>query len=104
MTKSLLALATLVALLAAAPSGAHAKLDHSTPADKAELPTSPPQIVLHFTEKGQLGSFKLLRGDKEIPLALDFAPKDTDTFTFRMPPLPAGAYTVRIAPSGCNAR
>ena len=95
MKKTLLALITLAALLSAAPSGAHAKLDSSTPADKAQLGVSPPQIVLHFNAVGQLGSFKLLKGDKEIPLALDFAPKDTDTFTFRLPPLPAGAYTVQ---------
>jgi methionine-rich copper-binding protein CopC len=95
MTKSFLALATLVTLLAASPSDAHAKLDRSTPADHATLKAAPPQIVLHFTEAGQLGSFKLLNGDHEIPLALDFVPAATDTFTFRMPPLPAGSYTAK---------
>jgi methionine-rich copper-binding protein CopC len=95
MKNFLLAPATLAALLCAALCSAHARLDSSTPADKAELRTAPPQIVLHFNAVGQLGSFKLLKGDKEIPLALDFAPKDTDTFTFRLPPLPAGAYTVQ---------
>lgn len=95
MLKPFLALATLSALLATSTALAHAKLESSTPAANTTVKQSPPDLYLNFTEEGELGIFKLLLGDKDIPVALDWSGVARKSFRIKLPHLAAGKYTVQ---------
>jgi methionine-rich copper-binding protein CopC len=95
MLKNALLAFALCGVVAAAPCMAHAKLQSSSPADKAQLSAAPNNLTLTFSEAAQLAVLKLVRDGKEIPVALDKGAKAGTTFTLTLPALTPGNYTVQ---------
>jgi copper resistance protein C len=77
------------------PCMAHAKLQGSSPAPGAHLTAAPKTLTLTFNEAAQVGVLKLLSGGKEIPIAVDKNAKAAASFTFPLPALAPGSYTVQ---------
>jgi methionine-rich copper-binding protein CopC len=89
---------TLFALslsVAAAPCFAHAKLESSTPAGNAQLAAAPQTLMLKFNEAATIAVLKLISAGKEIPIPVDKSAKPDRTFTFSLPRLAPGSYTVQ---------
>lgn len=97
MLKTTLLTFALCGIVAAGTCMAHAKLQSSTPADKAHLTEAPKTLTLKFSEAAQLAVFKLIRDGKDIPVPLDNNAKAGSTFTLTLPPLSPGNYTVHWA-------
>lgn len=95
MLKNALLAFALCSVVAAAPCLAHAKLQSSAPADKAQLTQAPKTLTLKFSEAAQLAVLKLVRDGKEIPVPLDKGAKPGQTFTLTLPTLTPGNYTVQ---------
>ena len=95
MSKISLAVAALFAVLATSTAFAHAKLLSSTPADHEKLNASPAQMVLNFSEEGEMGPIKLMLGTTEIPVALDWSGTARKSFLIKLPHLAAGDYTLQ---------
>lgn len=95
MLKNALLAFALCGVVAAAPCLAHAKLQSSSPADKAQLAEAPKTLTLKFSEAAQLAVLKLVRDGKEIPVPLDKGAKPGQTFTLTLPALAPGNYTVQ---------
>ena len=96
LKKTLLGL-SLCSLLAAGQALAHAHLQSSTPADSAQLKEAPKSLSLNFSEAARLARLKVTLDGKEIPIALDKAAKPSQAFTFPLPALAPGSYTVEWA-------
>jgi hypothetical protein len=79
----------------AAPCFAHAKLESSTPAENAQLAAAPKTLMLKFNEAATLAVLKLISAGKEIPIPVDKSAKPDRAFTFNLPALAAGSYTVQ---------
>jgi copper resistance protein C len=97
MLKTILLAFAVCGFVAAAPCMAHAKLQSSTPADKAHLTEAPKTLTLKFSEAAQLAVLKLIRDGKEIAVPLDKNAKAGQTFTLTLPALSPGNYTVQWA-------
>jgi methionine-rich copper-binding protein CopC len=73
---------------------AHAHLLKSNPADNSEIVTSPPNLVLNFSEAAQLTALSIQKGadpqQKLTPPRTDAAPQ----ISVPLPPLTPGVYTV----------
>lgn len=86
-------------LQGAAPRAlAHAFLDHATPAVGSAVHTSPPQVVLHFTE-GLEAAFSTLRVDDAKGKRVDRVdvhvdPADASVLEVSLPVLAPGRYHV----------
>jgi methionine-rich copper-binding protein CopC len=79
----------------AGPCMAHAKLQSSAPAKDAHLTEPPKTLTLTFNEAAQVAVLKLLSGGKEIPITVDKNAKAGASFTFPLPALAPGSYTVQ---------
>jgi copper resistance protein C len=77
------------------PCMAHAKLESSSPAKDAHLTEAPKALTLTFNEAAQLAVLKLTSGGKEIPITIDKNAKASPSFTFPLPVLAPGSYTVQ---------
>lgn len=97
MTRPALALAMgALALLAAGPAAAHAKLVSATPAESAAGP-APRQIVLQFSEKllPKFSSFELSRGGAAVPVKVSVGKDRLSLVGVPAKPLAPGAYDVK---------
>jgi copper resistance protein C len=94
LKQAILAVALSGAMLAG-PCMAHAKLQSSSPAKDAHLTVPPKALTLTFNEAAQLAVLKLTSGGKEIPIPVDKSAKASQTFTFPLPALAPGSYTVQ---------
>jgi copper resistance protein C len=81
--------------LLAGNTDAHARLQSSQPADKAELSQAPKSLTLNFNEAAQLALLKLILDGKEIPIPVDKSAKAGQSFTLSLPPLAPGKYIVQ---------
>jgi methionine-rich copper-binding protein CopC len=79
----------------AGPCVAHAKLQGSSPAKDAQLAEPPKTLTLTFNEAAQVAVLKLTGGGKEIPIPVDKSAKASPSFTFPLPALAPGSYTVQ---------
>lgn len=95
MLKQAMLMAALSGAMLAGPCMAHAKLQSSSPANAAQLTEPPKTLTLNFNEAAQLAVLKLLNGGKEIPIAMDKKAKASQSFSFPLPALAAGNYTVQ---------
>jgi|SRR5450631_3036333 len=94
LRQSMLAVALSGAILAG-PCMAHAKLQSSSPAKDAQLLQAPKTLTLTFNEAAQVAVLKLTGGGKEIPIPVDKSAKASPSFTFPLPALAPGSYTVQ---------
>jgi methionine-rich copper-binding protein CopC len=76
-------------------ANAHARLQSSQPADKAELTQAPKSLTLNFNEAAQLAVLKLIVDGKEISIPVDKTVKPGQSFTLSLPPLAPGKYIVQ---------
>jgi methionine-rich copper-binding protein CopC len=81
--------------LLAGSANAHARLQSSQPADKAQLTQAPNSLTLNFNEAAQLAVLKLILDSKEIVIPVDKTAKASQSFTLSLPPLAPGKYTVQ---------
>ena len=94
--RGILAVALCNAMLAG-PCIGHATLQSSSPAQDAHLAAAPKTLTLTFNEAAQIAVLKLLGGGKEIPISVDKNAKAGESFTFPLPTLAPGNYTVQWA-------
>jgi methionine-rich copper-binding protein CopC len=94
LKQAILAVALSGAMLAG-PCMAHAKLQSSSPASDAHLTAPPKTLTLTFHEAAQVAVLKLTSGGKEIPIPVDKNAKASPSFTFPLPALAPGSYTVQ---------
>src|SRR5271168_1987273 len=95
MLKQAILAAALSGTILAGPCMAHAKLQSSTPAKDAQLTESPKTLTLTFNEAAQVAALKLVGDGKDIPIAVDKNAKAGPSFTFPLPALAPGSYTVQ---------
>jgi methionine-rich copper-binding protein CopC len=95
MLKNAMLIAALSGALLAGPCMAHAKLQSSSPANAVQLTESPKTLTLTFNEPAQVAVLKLSNGGKEIPITVDKSAKASQSFSFPLPVLAAGNYTVQ---------
>jgi methionine-rich copper-binding protein CopC len=95
MLKQAILAAALSGAMLAGPCMAHAKLQSSSPAKDAQLTEAPKTLTLTFNEAAQVAVLKLVGGGKEIPIAVDKNAKASPSFTFPLPALAPGSYTVQ---------
>jgi methionine-rich copper-binding protein CopC len=94
LKQAILALALGGAIMAG-PCMAHAKLQRSSPAKDAQLAAPPKALTLTFNEAAQVAVLKLTSGGKEISIPVDKNAKASPSFTFPLPALAPGSYTVQ---------
>lgn len=94
LKQAILALALGGAIMAG-PCMAHAKLQSSSPARDAQLAAPPKALTLTFNEAAQVAVLKLTSGGKEISIPVDKNAKASPSFTFPLPALAPGSYTVQ---------
>jgi copper resistance protein C len=94
LKQAILALALSGAIMAG-PCLAHAKLQGSSPAAGAHLAEPPNTLTLTFNEAAQVAVLKLSGGGKEIPIPVNKSAKASPSFTFPLPALAPGSYTVQ---------
>ena len=94
LKQAMMAIALSGAMLAG-PCMAHAKLQSSSPAKDAHLTAAPKTLTLTFSEAAQVGVLKLISAGKEIPIAVDKNAKAGASFSFPLPALAPGSYTVQ---------
>jgi copper transport protein len=84
--------------MASEPASAHAQLDRSTPAAGSQIDTSPPEVVLHFTEQPDavLSTVHVVdsQGKSVETSSAASDPNDNQTLRVTIPPLTNGTYTV----------
>jgi methionine-rich copper-binding protein CopC len=95
MPKVAILAAVLSGAMLAGPCMAHAKLQSSSPAQDAHLAEAPKTLALTFNEAAQVAVLKLLGGGKAISIAVDKNAKASASFTFPLPVLAPGSYTVQ---------
>jgi copper resistance protein C len=95
MFKQAILVVALSGAMLAGPCMAHAKLQSSSPAKDAHLTAAPKSLTLTFNEAAQLAVLKLTSGGTEIPITVDKSAKASASFTFPLPALAAGSYTVQ---------
>jgi copper resistance protein C len=95
MLKQAILVLALGGAIMAGPCMAHAKLQSSSPAKDAHLTEAPKALTLTFNEAAQLAVLKLTSGAKEIPIPVDKNAKASPSFTFPLPVLAPGSYTVQ---------
>ena len=95
MIKKTIIAFSLLSVIAAFSSWAHAKLQSSTPADHAQLTEAPKSLMLQFDEPAKLARLLLTMADKEIPVAVDKSAKASQTFSITLPGLAPGKYQVQ---------
>jgi copper resistance protein C len=95
MLKQAILVLALGGAIMAGPCLAHAKLQSSSPAKDAQLTVPPKALTLTFNEAAQLAVLKLTGGGKEIPIPVDKNAKASPSFTFPLPALAPGSYTVQ---------
>ena len=92
--KSRCLLSGIALIVFAVTAQAHAHLQKSSPADNSVVTTSPPNLVLNFSEAAQLTALSIRKsGDPEQklqPLPTDAAAQ----ITVPLPRLTSGAYTL----------
>jgi len=95
MLKYAILAVALSGTLMAGPCMAHAKLQSSSPAAGTHLAEPPKTLTLTFNEAAQVAVLKLTGGGKEIPIPVDKNAKASTSFTFPLPALAPGSYTVQ---------
>jgi hypothetical protein len=95
MLKQVILALALAGAMLAGPCMAHAKLQSSSPATDAHLTEPPKTLTLTFNEAAQVAVLKLVSDGKEIPIAVDKNAKAGPSFTFPLPALAPGSYTVK---------
>jgi methionine-rich copper-binding protein CopC len=95
MLKHAILAVVLCSATLAAPCMAHAKLQSSSPAKDAHLTEPPKTLTLTFNEAAQVAVLKLVSGGKVIPISVDKNAKASASFTFPLPTLAPGSYTVQ---------
>jgi copper resistance protein C len=95
MLKQAMLIAALGGTMLTGQCMAHAKLQSSSPANAAQLTEPPKTLTLTFNEPAQVAVLKLLNGGKEIPITVDKSAKASQSFSFPLPALAAGNYTVQ---------
>jgi methionine-rich copper-binding protein CopC len=98
LTPLLSLLATIVALLPAAPTAAHSLLLSSTPAPNSVVAASPPYVSLKFNNRieKRLSRVRLVdeRGAVAAGLVATRAEDAADSVVAKVPPLAPGAWRV----------
>jgi methionine-rich copper-binding protein CopC len=95
MLKQVILAVALCGTMLAGPCMAHAKLQSSSPAKDAHLTAPPKTLTLTFNEAAQVAVLKLISGSKEIPIEVDKSAKAGPSFTYPLPALAPGSYTVQ---------
>ena len=95
MLKQAMMAVALCGAMLAGPCMAHAKLQSSSPAKDAQLAAARKTLTLTFNEAAQVGVLKLVSAGKEIPIAVDKNAKASTSFSFPLPALAPGGYTVQ---------
>ena len=84
-----------VALLTfAVTASAHAHLEKSSPADGSVITTSPPSIVLSFSEAARLTALSIQRGDEAKQNLKPLPVTAAAQISVPLPPLKPGAYSL----------
>ena len=99
MRRWLLLLFSSVAPMLAAPAGAHAFLDHASPAVGSTVHTAPTQVKLWFTEELE-AAFSTVQVSKAGGERIDkddvrLDPADATLLSVSLPPLAPGLYRVK---------
>jgi len=88
--------AAAMALLAALPAHAHARLLESTPADGSTLQAAPRQLQLVYSEAVRLTVLTIQAAGEATPRKLaPLPPQAAAKFTIDLPPLAAGSYQLK---------
>jgi methionine-rich copper-binding protein CopC len=95
MLKQALLAVALCGSMLSGPCMAHAKLQSSSPAKDAHLAEAPKTLTLTFDEAAQVAVLKLVGGGKELPITVDKRAKAGTSFSFPLPTLAPGSYTVQ---------
>jgi methionine-rich copper-binding protein CopC len=95
MLKHAILAVALSSSLLAGTCMAHAQLQSSSPAKDAHLTEPPKTLTLTFNEAAQVAVLKLMSGGREIPIAVDKKAPAGASFTFPLPTLAPGSYTVQ---------
>jgi copper resistance protein C len=95
MLKQAILAVALSGSMLAGPCMAHAKLQSSSPAKDAHLTEAPKTLTLTFNEAAQVGVLKVVGGGKEMPITVDKNAKAGTSFSFPLPALTPGSYTVQ---------
>jgi methionine-rich copper-binding protein CopC len=74
---------------------AHAKLQSSTPADKAQLGEPPASLTLNFSEAAKLAVLRLTAAGGVVPVKVDRDAKASTSVVIALPPLKPGTYDVQ---------
>ncbi len=74
---------------------AHTHLVSSVPAEGATLASSPPALVLRFSEEARIATATIQRAQEPGQLLRDQPATAAQSSTLPLPPLAVGAYTVR---------
>jgi methionine-rich copper-binding protein CopC len=92
--KMLTLLSGLALLMFGMTAGAHAHLQKASPADNSVVTTSPPNLVLNFSEPARLTVLSIQKGSEPKQ---DLKPLPTNAaqqITIPLPPLTPGTYLV----------
>lgn len=92
--KILSPLCGLVLVTFAVTASAHAHLEKSSPADGSVLASSPPSIVLSFSEAARLTALSIQRGDEAKQNLKPLPTTAAREISVPMPPLKPGAYSL----------
>ena len=84
----------LVLMTFAGTASAHAHLEKSSPADGSVLTTSPPSIVLSFSEAARLTALSIQRGDEAKQNLKPLPTNAARQISVPLPPLKPGTYSL----------
>ena len=92
--KILALLCGMVLVTFAVAASAHAHLEKSSPADGSVITTSPPSIVLSFSEAARLTALSIQRGEEAKQNVKPLPTAAAQQITVPLPPLKPGAYSL----------
>jgi methionine-rich copper-binding protein CopC len=75
-------------------ANAHAHLEKSSPADNSVITTSPPSLVLNFSEAARLTALSIQKGSETEQKVKPLPTAVAQQISVPLPPLTAGFYSV----------
>ena len=92
--KILSLLSGLVLVAIGATAHAHAHLQKSSPADNSTITTSPPNLVLNFSEAARLTALSIQKGEEPKQDLKPLPTTAAQQVSIPLPPLTPGTYSV----------
>src|SRR5882757_5575595 len=84
----------LVLVMFGVTASAHAHLQKSSPADNSVITTSPPNLVLNFSEAARLTALSIQKGSEPEQKVKPLPTAVAQQISVPLPPLTAGIYAV----------